>query len=91
MTITGSNPVLTAINKNNMSDSIYEIAHSNADKLGRCLGVMNFLIHHGELTNFDWKQVARTYVAVNSENTYSQDDITWIREEAVRRGVDIGE
>ena len=74
-----------------MSDMMYKIATENADKLGRCLGVMNFLIQHGELTNFNWRQLARTYVAVCKENNYSQDDIAWIREEAVRRGVDIGE
>jgi hypothetical protein len=73
-----------------MSDSIYEIAHSNADKLGKCLGVMNFLVHHGELTDFDWRQVAGINIVVSEENEYNQDDITWIREEAVRRGIDIG-
>ncbi len=65
-------------------DNVYQ-------KLGRCIGTMIVLLQHGKLNNDDWRQLARTYVAVSSENDWSKDDITWIREEAVRRGVDIGE
>jgi hypothetical protein len=74
-----------------MSKTIVDIAMDNASKLGACLGVMKFLIEHGDMTNFDWKQLARMYVKVTGEDEWYQQDITYIRGEAIRRGVDIGE
>jgi len=74
-----------------MSDSTFDMAMSNAKKLGRCLGTMVWVIRYGELNNNDWKSLARTYVGVSDENEWNQDDITYIRGEAIRRGVDIGE
>ena len=74
-----------------MIDNIlFEIAMSNSGKLGTCLGSIKFILQHGELINFDWKTLAKTYVNVVGEDPYSQDSITWIRAEAIRRGVDIG-
>ena len=73
-----------------MSDITFDLMIDNAKKLGSCLGVMKFLIEHGDLTDFDWRQLSRAYVSVSGEDSHSQDTIVWIREEAVRRGVDIG-
>jgi hypothetical protein len=74
-----------------MSEAITELMMDNARKLGKCLGVMKFLIEHGDMTDFDWRQLARVYVSVSGEDPHSQDSVEWIRAEAVRRGVDIGE
>jgi len=74
-----------------MSEAITEMMMDNARKLGKCLGVMKFLIEHGDMTDFDWRQLARVYVSVSGEDPHSQDSVEWIRAEAVRRGVDIGE
>jgi hypothetical protein len=74
-----------------MSKTITDMAMENAGKLGACLGVMKFLIEHGDMTDFDWKQLARMYVKVTGEDTWYQEDIARIRAEAIRRGVDIGE
>ena len=73
-----------------MSDVITELMIDNARKLGTCLGVMKFLIEHGDMTDFDWRQLARVYVSVSSDDPHYQDNITWVRAEAARRGVDIG-
>ena len=73
-----------------MSDKTFYLMIDNAKKLGTCLGVMKFLIEHGDLTDFNWGQLSRTYVNVTGEDLYSQDTIVWIRAEAIRRGVDIG-
>jgi len=73
-----------------MSDTAFDMAVNNAKKLGECLGVMKFLIEHGDLTDYNWGQLSRTYVNVTGEDLYSQDTIVWIRAEAIRRGVDIG-
>jgi hypothetical protein len=74
-----------------MSNSTFDMAISNAKKLGRCLGTMVWVIRYGELNNSDWKLLARTYVGVSDENEWNQDEFDYIREEAIRRGVDIGE
>jgi hypothetical protein len=73
-----------------MSDVITELMMDNARKLGTCLGVMKFLIEHGDMTDFDWKQLARVYVSVSGEDPHYQDSVAWVRGEAIRRGVDIG-
>ena len=73
-----------------MSDVIAELMMDNARKLGTCLGVMKFLIEHGDMTDFDWRQLARVYVSVSGDDPHYQDNITWVRAEAARRGVDIG-
>jgi len=74
-----------------MSEAITEMMMDNARKLGKCLGVMKFLIEHGDMTDFDWKQLARVYVSVSGDDPHLQDNIAWVRAEAARRGVDIGE
>ena len=74
-----------------MSEAITELMMDNARKLGKCLGVMKFLIEHGDMTDFDWRQLARVYVSVSCDDPHSQDSVAWVRAEASRRGVDIGE
>ena len=75
-----------------MSDSIYDMAMNNAKKLGQCLGAMWWAIRNGDLNDSDWKSLSRTYVGVVGElDEYHKNDITWIHEEASRRGVHIGE
>jgi hypothetical protein len=74
-----------------MSEVIAELMMDNARKLGKCLGVMKFLIEHGDMTDFDWRQLSRAYVSVSCDDPHSQDSVEWIRGEASRRGVDIGE
>jgi len=74
-----------------MSDKTFDMAMDNAKKLGQCLGAMWWAIRYGELNDSDWKSLSRTYVNVIGElDEYHKSDITWIREEVVRRGVDIG-
>jgi hypothetical protein len=43
------------------------------------------------MTDFDWRQLSRAYVSVSGEDPHSQDSVAWVRAEASRRGVDIGE
>jgi len=74
-----------------MSEAITEMMMDNARKLGKCLGVMKFLIEHGDMTEFDWRQLSRVYVSVSGEDPHSQDSVAWVQAEAARRGVDIGE
>ena len=74
-----------------MSEMITELMMDNARKLGKCLGVIKFLLEHGDMTDFDWRQLARVYVSVSGEDPHSQDSVAMVRAEAARRGVDIGE
>ena len=73
-----------------MSDVIAELLITNSRKLGTCLGVMKFLIEQGDMTDFDWRQLSRVYVSVSGDDPHLQDNIAWVRAEAIRRGVDIG-
>jgi hypothetical protein len=74
-----------------MNNSAFDMAMSNAKKLGRCMGAMMWIIRHGKLNNSDWGSLSRTWISVAVENEWNKDDINYIREEAIRRGVDIGE
>lgn len=73
-----------------MSKSIYDIAMDNAKALGKLQGAVMWTLRWGNLSDNDWKYLSRIYCEVTSEDEFRGDDIVWIREEAVRRGVDIG-
>ena len=73
-----------------MSDTIFDMAVNNAKKLGECLGAMWWVIRNGDLNNSNWKSISRTYINVVGEDEYHQSHLVWIRDEAVRRGVNIG-
>ncbi len=73
-----------------MSKTIYDIAMDNAKALGKLQGAVMWTIRYGDLSDNDWKYLSRKYCEVASDEEYSMGDVTWIREEAARRGVDIG-
>jgi uncharacterized protein YdgA (DUF945 family) len=73
-----------------MYDTTFDMAMSNAKKLGRCLGIMAWVLRYGELNDNAWKSLVRVYVDVEEEDRWNKDDLDYIREEAVRRGIDIG-
>ena len=76
---------------NNIDDKIFDIAMDNAKKLGKCLGAMIWIIRNGELNNNDWKSLSRTWISVSADSEWNKSDFEYIRGEAIRRGVDIGE
>jgi len=73
-----------------MYDTTFDMAMSNAKKLGRCLVIMAWVLRYGELNDNAWKSLVRVYVDVEEEDRWNKDDLDYIREEAVRRGIDIG-
>jgi hypothetical protein len=68
----------------------YEMAFTNAEKLGRCLGVILSLIKYSSLNNDDWKPLAILYIDIQDENEWNQSDFSFIRDEAARRGINVG-
>ena len=73
-----------------MYESIMEMTVSNAERLGRCIGTMGWVLKHGDLNNDDYKTLATTYIQVVNENEFNKPDVDMVREEAARRGIDIG-
>ena len=73
-----------------MSKSIYDIAMDNAKGLGRLQGAVMWTLRWGNLSDNDWKYLSRIYCEVVAGEEFSVNDVTWVREEASRRGVDIG-
>jgi len=73
-----------------MYDSIMEMAMSNAEKLGHCIGSMGAVLKWGNLDNGDYKTLATTYIQVVGDNEFNAMDVDMIRKEAARRGIDIG-
>ncbi len=73
-----------------MYESIMEMAMSNAEKLGHCIGSMGAVLKWGNLNNDDYKTLVTTYIQVINENEFNQPDVDMIRKEAARRGIDIG-
>jgi len=73
-----------------MYESIMEMAMSNAEKLGHCIGSMGVVLKWGNLDNGDYKTLATTYIQVVNENEFNKPDVDMVREEAARRGIDIG-
>jgi hypothetical protein len=73
-----------------MSKSIYDIAMDNAKGLGRLQGAVMWTLRWGNLSDNDWKYLSRIYCEVVGDEEFSVNDVTWVREEASRRGVDIG-
>ena len=73
-----------------MYESIMEMTVSNAERLGRCIGTMGWVLKHGDLNNDDYKTLVTTYIQVINENEFNQPDVDMIRKEAARRGIDIG-
>ena len=74
-----------------MEDKVFDIAMDNAKKLGKCLGAMIWVIRNGELNNNDWRSLSRTWISVSVNSEWNKSDFEYIRDEAIRRGVDIGE
>lgn len=73
-----------------MSKTIYEIAMDNAKALGKLQGAVIWTLRYGDLSDNDWKYLSRIYCEVVGDEEFSTNDVTWVREEASRRGVDIG-
>jgi hypothetical protein len=73
-----------------MSKSVYDIALDNAKALGKLQGAVMWTIRYGNLSDNDWKYLSRIYCEVAIDDDYRGNDIVWVREEAIRRGVDIG-
>ena len=73
-----------------MSKTIYDIAVDNAKALGKLQGAVIWTLRYGDLSDNDWKYLSRIYCEVVSDEEFSTNDVTWVREEASRRGVDIG-
>ena len=73
-----------------MSKTVYDIAMDNAKALGKLQGAVMWTLRWGNLSDNDWKYLSRIYCEVVGDEEFSVGDVTWVREEAVRRGVDIG-
>ena len=73
-----------------MSKTIYDIAMDNAKALGKLQGAVMWTIRYGDLSDNDWRYLSRIYCEVVGDEEFNTNDVTWIREEAARRGVDIG-
>ena len=74
-----------------MSDKVFEMAMDNAKKLGKCLGAMIWVIREGNLNDTDWRSLSRIWISVSTDSEWNKSDFEYIRGEAIRRGVDIGE
>ena len=62
----------------------------NAKALGKLQGAVMWTIRYGDLSDNDWRYLSRIYCEVVGDEEFNTNDVTWIREEAARRGVDIG-
>jgi hypothetical protein len=73
-----------------MYESLMEMSMTNAERLGRCIGTMGWVLKYGKLNDDDYKSLARTYIAVAGESEFNAMDVDMIRKEAARRGIDVG-
>jgi len=69
----------------------YKRAIDLAGQVGKLMGAIGYSIKYGdEMSNDVFRSLARSYIEVAGDDSWHADDVSQIRSEAVRRGVDIG-